>query len=239
MIVKHITIPTADSPVMSKILLAEDDDLVSRTIADGLGKEGVEVLEQVISGKEALFRLTTFSYDLAILDWGLPELSGLEVCRQYRDQGGKIPILMLTGRSEIADKESGLDSGADDYLTKPFSMRELLARCRALLRRSPNLVSTELKVANIVLNTRNTSVHKDGVAVSLLPKEFSVLHFLLRNRNQTFDVDALLSQIWSSEAEVSEEAVRQTIARLRKKIESPGGAPIIKTRKGFGYVIEG
>lgn len=224
---------------MSKILLAEDEELIATTITDALNfTSGLYTLEHVTSGKEALFRMQTYEYDLAILDWGLPELTGVEVCCQYRQNNGKVPILMLTGKGEDTDKEFGLDAGADDYLTKPFSMKELLARIRALLRRSPILVPSEIKIADLSLNTTTGQVTRAGVEVHLLPKELAVLQFLAKNKNQIVDVDALLNSVWSSESEASEDAVRQTIARLRRKIESVTGESAIKTVKGYGYVIE-
>ncbi len=224
---------------MSKILLAEDEELIATTIGDALNfTGGLYTLEHVISGKEALFRMQTFEYDLAILDWGLPELTGVEVCRQYRQSQGRVPILMLTGKGEDTDKEFGLDAGADDYLTKPFSMKELLARIRALLRRSPVIISNEIRIADLILNSTTGQVTRAGVEVHLLPKEMGVLQFLAKNKNQIVDVDALLNSVWSSESEASEDAVRQTIARLRRKIESSTGESVIKTVKGYGYVIE-
>jgi DNA-binding response OmpR family regulator len=232
-----IVLAGRDVKLMAKILIAEDDAETAFAVKQALAALQ-HVVEIVSDGSEASFRLATYNYDLAILDWGLPELSGLAVCQKYRASGGKIPILMMTGKADIVEKEAGLDSGADDYLTKPFNFRELTARIRALLRRSPELTGNVLQLRDLVLDTRSCRVWRGGEEISLWSKEFALLEYLMRKKNQVVDVNDLLENVWSSESESSEDAVRQCIARLRRKIDREGERPLISTIKGLGYRLD-
>lgn len=223
---------------MAKILIVEDDSELADVLNDAFEKQhSVEIIDD---GNEALDRLKLYNYDLLILDWGLPGLiSGIEVCRQYRMRGGKSPVLMLTGKSKIDEKESGLDAGADDYLTKPFDVRELIARVRALLRR-PSVYQDDVICAGpLKLDSKNMTVMKDGQKIALLPKEFALLQFLMNHPNQYFTAETLLERLWSSESETSPEIIRIHITRLRKKIDSPDGASLISTKRNAGYMFEG
>lgn len=222
---------------MSKILVAEDDETVSFALVEAL-ESASHTVEAVESGKEAQERMRLYQYDLAIVDWGLPVVSGPEICKAYRESGGAMPILMLTARSKEKEKMEGLDAGADDYLTKPFSLGELLARVRALLRRPGNFVSAALEVRGIVLDSNKCKVFRDNQEIVLLAQEYALLEFFMRNKNVVFDVNGILDRVWSSESEASEQAVRQCLMRLRKKIDRDGDDSIIKTIKGIGYVLE-
>lgn len=222
---------------MSKILLVEDDDLVLEAIADTLETNNF-VVEKVRDGQEAADRLKLYSYDLAILDIGLPKINGFDVCRNHRAAGGITPILMLTGKSEIEDRVSGLDAGADDYLPKPFHMRELVARVRSLLRRPAGLLGDVLSVRGITLNPSMGKASRDGVEIDLLAKELALMEFLMRHKDQIFSVDDLLDKVWHSESESSEDAVRQCVTRVRKKLDVDGKPSIITTVKGLGYKID-
>lgn len=222
---------------MAKILVVEDDREVAFAVEEAL-KALQHVVEVVADGADGLFRLTTYSYDLAILDWDLPTMSGVAVCQKYRSEGGKIPILMMTGKTNIVEKETGLDSGADDYLTKPFNLRELTARTRALLRRPPEVGNNNLQVRDLVLDTQSSKVYRAGVEIKLLPKEFALLEYIMRKKNQVLDVNDLLEHVWSSESESSEDAVRQCITRLRRKIDREGESSLISTIKGLGYRLD-
>lgn len=222
---------------MAKILLVEDDDLVLEAVADTLETNNY-VVEKVRDGQEASDRLKLYSYDLAILDVGLPKVNGFDVCRNYRAGGGSVPILMLTGKGAIEDRVEGLDSGADDYLPKPFHMRELLARVKTLLRRPAGLTGDVLSMRGITLNPGAGKVTRDGVGVDLLAKELALLEFLMRHKDQIFSVDDLLDRVWHSESESSEDAVRQCVTRVRKKLDVDGKPSIITTIKGMGYKIE-
>jgi DNA-binding response OmpR family regulator len=219
---------------MAKVLLIEDDNDLANMVRTFLLFEH-HTVDRLANGSEASDRLKTFEYDIIILDWNLPGMSGIEILRAYRDQGGTAPILMLTGKSTINDKEQGLDNGVDDYLTKPFDMRELGARIRALLRRPAVMSSNILTTAGISLDTSNYSVVKDGESLNLVPKEFQLLEFLMRHPNQVFTTTALLNRVWPTDSESTEEALRTTIKRLRKKIDPDG--KMLQNRHGVGYFL--
>lgn len=206
-------------------------------VRDWLENERYTV-EEAHTGPEALDFLKLYEYDLVILDWMLPQTSGVEVMKAYRAAGGRSPILMLTGKRAIMEKEFGLDAGADDYLTKPFDMRELSARIRALLRRSPAVRHTVLRCGNVSLDSANCSVARDGVELKLLPTEYSLLEFLMRNQGCVFSTAALLEHVWKSDSEATDVAVRTYITRLRKKIDTDGAPSLITTVHGLGYKLE-
>jgi DNA-binding response OmpR family regulator len=221
---------------MAKILLIEDDHNTIQAVSDFLGVANNYTIECVKAGKEGLDRLQLYQYDLAIVDWSLPEMTGLEICSTYRANGGAVPILMLTGKDAISDKVLGLDAGADDYLTKPFSLAELTARVRALLRRPPENVKAILQVGNLVFDTKTLQVTKIQKEISLLPKELVLLEFFMRHPDQYFTAATLLNRLWSSESDSTEQAVRQAIVRLRRKIEDDG-EELLVTSKGLGYKL--
>lgn len=222
---------------MPKILLVEDDLALRQTVEDFLSANRHEV-ECVSDGLEAAGRLKLYPYDLIILDWNLPGKEGIDVLAEYRASGGKTAVLMLTGKRYIDDRTTGLDTGADDYLTKPFDIRELSSRIRALLRRPSILLGEQLKAGEVTLNMQNYTAYKNGIEVKLLPKEFSLLAFLIKNRHQVYSVDDLLNRVWSSESDSSVDAVRQCITRLRRKLDIDGQPSIITTVTGIGYKVE-
>ncbi|HEY9871647.1 MAG TPA: response regulator transcription factor [Candidatus Obscuribacterales bacterium] len=222
---------------MAKILLIEDDPALGRMVKDWLTFEH-HLVELSADGGEGWDRLQVYEYDLLIIDWDLPEKSGLEICREFRAQGGTTPILMLTGKRSISDKESGFDAGADDYLTKPFHTKELSARVRALIRRSERFLGNILKHKNLVLDPVARTVKRDGKDVDLLPKEFSLLEFLMRHPNQVFSAEALLSRVWSTDSDAGVDAITTCIKRLRKKIDVQGNPSVIRTVHGVGYRLD-
>ncbi len=222
---------------MAKLLLVEDDKRLCRIITDLLGFEQF-VVEVVHDGQEGLDRLKLYDYDLIILDWDLPKLSGVEICKAYRNGGGQTTVLMLTGKSAIGEKESGFDAGADDYLTKPFDARELMARIRALLRRAPSFKSHVMTFGDLTLDTGGHRFLVADREVALLPKEFMLLEFLLKNPDQVFSQEMLLNKIWSSESEASALAVRSCIKRIRRKLEDHGSKFTLKAVYGVGYRFE-
>lgn len=222
---------------MAKLLLVEDDLSLVEELRDVFQREG-HTVDTIDDGLAALEALKTFTYDLIILDVNIPLLNGIELCQKFRTSGGVTPLLMLTGLSTDTDKERGLDSGADDYLTKPFSSRELLARIRALIRRSPAAPVEELVFRDLVVETHGKKVRRGDKEIKLWAKEYDVLVFLLRNINHIFDANALLSRVWPMEADISPEAIRQCVKRLREKIDIEGEPSIISTVKGFGYTIK-
>ena len=222
---------------MPKILVVEDDLALQRMIIDWLSLDHYTI-ETANDGMEAMDRLKFYQYDVVILDWQLPLASGIEVIRAYRSGGGKTPVLMLTGKSEIPDKEESFDSGVDDYLTKPFHMKELSARLRALLRRPANLVQEMLQVGPLTIDRRSHVVTLAGENIDLKPTEYSLLEFLMRHPGQVFGAEALLDRVWSSQSDSTVDALTTCIKRLRKKITPAGCEPIIKTVYGVGYKLE-
>ncbi len=221
---------------MAKILVVDDDKLLADMIADSLGADH-HTVECCNSGSDAQQLLNTYHYDIIVLDWGLPGVSGVELCRQFRFNGGTTPVLMLTGRDTVDEKETGLDSGADDYLTKPFHMKELGARIRALLRRVGPSKSNVLTHGDVTLDPTAHRVDRKGEEVQLHPKEFALLEHFLRNPTQVFSPQSLLDRVWSSESNVGPETVRTCIKRLRQKLDLEGEQSIIENVYGVGYKL--
>lgn len=222
---------------MAKILIVEDDLGLSKMVRDWLVFEKHQV-EEVADGNEAREKLRFYEYDLVILDWMLPGMSGVQILREFRNTRGSTPVLMLTGKDTIIDKETGLDAGADDYLTKPFHMKELSARTRALLRRPRDIVTDTIKVGDLLLDRGKHKILKNNVEVKLLPKEFALIDFLMRHPNQVFSVDALLNRVWESESDATADAVTTCVKRIRKKLDSEGKPSIIRTVHGVGYRLD-
>lgn len=223
---------------MAKILVVEDDHSLALVIEDCLRLEHHNV-EVAHDGPSALEKLNFFQYDAIVLDWNLPGLSGVELCKEFRATGGQTGILMVTGKETLSDKETGLDAGADDYLTKPFNTKELVVRIRALLRRTgPKLTGNILQTGNIVLDPVHHQVTRDGVAIHLAPKEFALLEFFLRHKSIAFSPEALMARVWTSEEESSPEIIRTHIKNLRKKLETEGCPPVITTVHRVGYKLE-
>jgi DNA-binding response OmpR family regulator len=224
---------------VAKILLVEDDGDLAKTIADFLGREkyNVEVVNDGLDGAEML---KFDNFDVLVLDWDLPGLSGVEIMSRYRAAGGKAPIIMLTGRQKVQEKEEGFDSGADDYLTKPFSLRELSARIRALLRRPTQLLSNVLTVRDIVLDPEKHRVTKGGVDIKLTPKDFALLEFFMRHPDELFAVETILARVWMQEEEATPDALRVAIRRLRKAFGETGesGESVIENVARVGYRLK-
>jgi DNA-binding response OmpR family regulator len=222
---------------VAKILLIEDDLESCQMTNSWLALDHHDV-EYVTNGEDARARLRVYHYDVILLDWQLPNHSGLDILKEFRGRGGTSPVLILTGRTLSSDKEIGLDAGADDYLTKPYDGKELLARIRALLRRPPSYAGAVIAWGNILLDSRTHRVTREGQQVHLLPTEFALLEFLLRNPNRIFSPEALLDRIWENEATVSVDAVTSCIKRLRKKIDTKGQPSLIRSIYGVGYKLE-
>ncbi len=224
---------------MPKILLVEDDIAVSGMVADGLQaqRHAVDVVGTIQHAQE---HLQSFTYDLLILDWELPDGSGVELCTQYRKQRETTPILMLTGKSSINDKLQGLDSGADDYLTKPFSLIELTARVRALLRRLPNQTDESTSFADIALDRTSRKAAVGTNDLKLSPREFALLAFLISHTEDLLSQDHLRNKVWWDEPDVTRNTVNATVARLRKKLEDAGSRVSINAviREGFKIEVE-
>lgn len=222
---------------MAKVLVIEDEPDFSELIGSWLKTEH-HTVETVDTGEDGLDRLKFYKYDIIILDWMLPGVSGVEVCRDYRSTGGTTPILMLTSKKHVDEKSQGLDAGADDYLTKPFELKELSARVRALLRRPSAFSGSILKAGALALEPNSFKVRRGEEEISLLPKEFALLEFLMRHPNQVFSAEAILDRVWASESEASPETIRTYIKRLRKKLDVEGQPSILATVHGVGYKLE-
>ena len=222
---------------MSSILVVEDDPAILRGLADNLKFESYEVL--TASDGEAGYRLTREkSPDLIILDLMLPKLGGYELCRKLRGEGVTTPILMLTARGEEADRVLGLDLGADDYVTKPFSVRELLARIRALLRRTqpPKALPDELRFDDVVVDFRCYEARRGGAPLEMTRKEFQVLRVLAARAGEVVTRDELLNEVWGYENYPSTRTVDTHIGSLRAKLEPNAGQPQhLRTVHGVGY----
>jgi DNA-binding response OmpR family regulator len=221
---------------MAKIIVVEDDLICAGVIEDLLTHQG-HTIEVVADGAEGLDRLRLYHYDLAVLDWELPKLAGPKICQSARQNGMKIPVLMLTGKDAITDKEHGFDAGADDYLTKPFDGRELLMRIKALLRRPAEMRSEQLTAGSICLNAATRSVQKDGNQIDLLPKEYALLEFFMSHPNHVYSLADLLNQVWSSESDTSPDSIRKCVERIRKKIDDAGKPSLIETVHRIGYIF--
>lgn len=222
---------------MSKILIVEDDPELRGRIRDWLVFEHYQV-EEADNGSRALEIMRIAQFDVILLDWMLPGLTGIDVCQQYRRSGGAAPILMLTGRKEIAEKEKGYAAGVDDYLTKPFDTRELSLRVRALLRRAPVFCGDVLTAGRLSLDPISHHVKSGKTEIHLQPLEFSLLEYLMRHPRHVLSADALLNAVWATDSEASVDTLRTYIKTLRKKIDTENEPSMIRTVHGFGYKFE-
>jgi len=224
----------------SKLLLIEDEDSLAYTLKTFFEKENFNV-EIVKDGEDALFQAESMKPDVVLLDWMLPNMSGLEICRQIRTVKDikKTPIIFLTAKGEEEDKLRGLDTGADDYITKPFSQRELLARINALLRRSnPSNLDDELSYKKlIIMNLKTHRVKREGKEVKLNPKEFDLLKLFMENPGKVFSRDQLLDKIWGN-INVEPRTVDVHIRRLRKNINVNNTKDLIRTVRSSGYSLD-
>ncbi len=222
---------------MAKILLVEDDGNISNFINDFLTAQNHEV-DAVNNGSDANDNLRAYYYDLIILDVGLPDTNGLQLCKDYRARGGNTPIIFLTGKSETADLEKGLDVGGDDYVTKPFEMRVLAARIKAVLRRPPVATSDVVTIGEFELDSRAKRITKKGTEIPLSPREFALLEFFMRNPDQVFSPTAILDRVWPSESDATDETLRTCLKKLRKKVDDAIGTSIIRNVIGSGYCMD-
>jgi DNA-binding response OmpR family regulator len=222
---------------VAKILFAEDDIQLASIVIDYL-KSQQHIVEHVVDGNEAQTLLKLTRFEIIILDWELPGMTGIDICRNFRAAGGASRILLLTGKQSIDHKEAGLDAGADDYLTKPFEIRELAARLRSLLRRPDKVVDNVLTCGRLTVDTATLMAFKDGQHIQLFPKEYAILEFLMRNPDQVFSLEAMQERIWPSSSETSPQALRVHIFRLRSKIQSKNDREIIRTAFRTGYLLD-
>jgi heavy metal response regulator len=217
-----------------RILVVEDEAAIAAFIQDGLVKAGYGV-DLATQGTDALHWVAIATYDLIILDVMLPDMDGLSLCETLRRTDIAIPVLMLTARATIEDRVAGLDSGADDYLVKPFAFAELLARMRALLRREPTLLGMVLHLADLSLDTRSHAVYRNGQPIPLTTKEYRLLELLMRHPNQTITRDAIAEHIWNYEFDNITNLIDVHIHALRRKVDDPYPTKLLHTVRGVGY----
>lgn len=221
---------------MAKILLVEDDTKLVELLKDWFASQG-HILEVAVTGGDALQLLNSYEYDVIILDWDLPDMTGFQISRQYRESSGNKVIIFLTGKGGIENKEAGLEF-ADDYLTKPFDVRELSARIKSLLRRPSGLLPVEIRIGDVSLEAKSHTLMVGKSSYQLRAKESALLEFLMRHPNSTFDSRALLDAVWPSDGGGSTESVRTWMKTLRKTLSEAGKEDFIKTVAGSGYMIE-
>ncbi|MGD9682476.1 MAG: response regulator transcription factor [Candidatus Obscuribacterales bacterium] len=222
---------------MAKLLLVEDNRDLADTIEAELVLEG-HTVDKFYAGDDAREALRSFVYDAVILDWALPGKSGIEILSEFRSGGGLTPVIMLTGKDSVDEKLTGLDTGADDYLTKPFNLKELVARVRSLLRRPPQLRPDILEHAGIKLDPASFCAIKNGASLRLQPRDFALLEFFFRHPGEVFDTEALMSRVWNYDSACSPAAVRMAITRLRKVLDEEGRPSIIENLPRVGYKLQ-
>jgi DNA-binding response OmpR family regulator len=221
-----------------QILLAEDDLRLGRLIKHMFEREGAKI-DWVVEGEAAFEYAVYSSYDIIILDWMMPGESGLSVCDRLRKHGYQGIILMLTAKDAVEDRVSGLDTGADDYLVKPFEFSELMARIRALLRRSNNKLIEDIVIIGKLIFNRTTKIMKyDSREIYLSGREFQMLDLLIQNRGQVVPREVILDRVWGLESEVTSNNLDAYVRLLRKKIDPPDGKTFIHTVRGVGYRLE-
>jgi two-component system, OmpR family, copper resistance phosphate regulon response regulator CusR len=219
-----------------RILLVEDEPRVASFVAKGL-RERAYAVDIARDGEEALYCAGSVEYDFIILDVMLPLRDGYSVCREIRRGGQRTPILMLTARDGVDDRVTGLDCGADDYLTKPLDFKELLARLRALARRSAILRPATLRAADLELNTANHTASRAGRAISLTAKEYALLEFLMLNQGRVVGREHIAQHVWDENFDPFSNTIDVHVKRLRAKIDAGFPRPLIHTRRGEGYLF--
>ena len=219
-----------------RILLAEDDRQLRESIARGL-REASYAVDDAEDGARAIYLAAVNEYDAIILDIVLPVKDGLDVCREIRRRGMHTPIIMLTARDTVDDRITGLDAGADDYLTKPFDFGELLARLRALVRRRGEVLPAELSVADLVVDTRRHTARRGQRDITLTTKEFALLEHLVRNAGRIVTRAEINAHVWDDNHDPFSNLIDVYVSRLRRKVDGGEGVALISTRRGVGYML--
>ncbi len=222
-----------------RVLVIEDEDRIAGAIKSALEQHNFAV-DLVHDSDSGLSAAVDPDYDLIILDLMMPgSIEGIELCRKVREYGVHTPVLMLTAKGEIDDKITGLESGADDYLTKPFSMKELIVRVQVLLRRNPKTIGPDIKLDDLEVNVESFAVRRSGKEIKLSAREIKLLVYLLHNKGQTLSKNKIISHVWDGDSLIMPNTVEVYIGYLRKKIDKsfPGRPPLIHTVHGFGYRI--
>lgn len=219
-----------------RILVIEDEAKIANFLKRGLIEEAYEV-DLALDGKEGLEAALSGSYDLIVLDIGLPEMDGMDVCRALRAKGRQTPVIFLTARDSVHDKVLGLDLGADDYLTKPFAFEEFLARVRSLLRKAQQKADTRLRIADLVLDTKTRKVERGGRPIDLSTKEFALLQYLMENRGAVLSRLDISEKVWDIHFDTTTNVIDVHINRLRKKVDQDWPLKLIQTVRGAGYTL--
>jgi|TARA_B100000212_G_scaffold136895_1_gene103137 two-component system phosphate regulon response regulator PhoB len=222
-----------------KIFIIEDEPSIIQLVQHNLEKNGF-IISSSLNGNDGLKELKKFQPDLLLLDWMLPDLSGIEICKNIRKDNSfkNLPVIMLTAKGEEEDKIKGLDSGVDDYLTKPFSFNELMARIKAVLRRSnPNTVSDNLKFDDLMLDRIEKRVFRDGQEIKLGPTEFRLLDFFLTNPKRVYSRDQILESVWPNNVNVESRTIDVHIRRLRQSVNLKNKRELIRTVRSSGYSL--
>ncbi len=222
-----------------KIFIIEDEPSIIQLVQHNLEKNGF-LVSSSLNGNDGLKELKKFQPDLLLLDWMLPDLSGIEICKNIRKDNSfkNLPVIMLTAKGEEEDKIKGLDSGVDDYLTKPFSFNELMARIKAVLRRSnPNTVSDNLKFDDLMLDRIEKRVFRDGQEIKLGPTEFRLLEFFLTNPKRVYSRDQILESVWPNNVNVESRTIDVHIRRLRQSVNLKNKRELIRTVRSSGYSL--
>jgi DNA-binding response OmpR family regulator len=220
------------------ILIVEDEPRIARLIKRGLKEEGYAV-DIAVDGLQAIDKFEINSYDLIVLDIMLPKKDGLSVCRDIRKQNANVPVLLLTARGDAEDKVMGLDSGADDYLAKPFSFDELFARIRALLRRSPQAIPIILRLGDLSMNTVTREVKRNNKLITLTAREYNLLDYFIRNKGIALSKAQILDHVWDYNYDGMSNIIETYVKYLRQKLQvTPDSTKLIHTIRGHGYVLK-
>ena len=220
-----------------RILLVEDEAPAAEMLAKGLREQSFAV-DVAGDGEAALYQASTNDYDVILLDINLPIKNGLEVCRELRAEGSTVPVLMLTARDVVHDRIVGLDSGADDYLTKPYAFHELLARVRAITRRGPAFSSDIVSVSDLTLDRKTRKVTRAGSVIELTAKEYALLEYLMRRANEVVGRADIAEHVWDENFDSFSNLIEVYIQRLRRKIDDNHELKLLRTKRGEGYVLE-
>ena len=218
-----------------KLLLIEDDVKLLENIKEGLKKQGFRV-DSATDGEEGLYLAQNSKYDVLIVDWMIPKISGLDLIKELRKEGNRTPVLILTAKSDVEDKVEGLKI-ADDYLTKPFDFEELIARLKALYRRSQNIEGNVLKIADLELNPETKEVKRAGKYIDLTAKQFELLKYLMVNKNKIVTPEMIANNLWEMDDEINSNVINVYISHIRKKIDKDRDKKLIKTIRGMGFKI--
>ncbi|HZJ46439.1 MAG TPA: response regulator transcription factor [Pyrinomonadaceae bacterium] len=220
-----------------RILLVEDEAPAAEMLAKGLREQSFAV-DVAGDGEAALYQASTNDYDVILLDINLPIKNGLEVCRELRAEGSTVPVLMLTARDAVHDRIAGLDTGADDYLTKPYAFHELLARVRAITRRGPAFSSDIVSVSDLTLDRKTRKVTRAGSVIELTAKEYALLEYLMRRANEVVGRADIAEHVWDENFDSFSNLIEVYIQRLRRKIDDNHELKLLRTKRGEGYVLE-